>query len=66
MSKIFYSQLFRKYIYPDDKEYWAKVHAELLYRIDYLESRKCSCFQCNAELKNFKEYLEKLKVRLYK
>jgi len=60
-KKIFYSRLFRKNILPEDSEYWYKVLAESLFRIDYLEEKKCSCMECNKELNELNEFLPKIK-----
>ena len=36
-KKMFDSRLFRKNVIPEDPDYWFKVLAETLYRIDYLK-----------------------------
>lgn len=66
MLKKFYSRLFKRYVEQNNKNYWRLVYAELLYRIDYLEERKCNCFRCNTELQSYKEYLKKLKKEIIK
>ena len=58
-KREFYSQLFRKKIYPTDPDFAPKVHAELLYRISQLEKAKCTCFQCQSDLAKYKTYIEK-------
>ena len=60
-KKVFYSQLFRKTILKDDKEYWVKVYAEILFRIDELEKQNCNCFKCQSDLENYKSFFEKLR-----
>ena len=60
-KKAFNSQLFRKEILENDPDYWIKVYAELLFRIEELEDQKCNCYKCQADLKNYMEYFEKLK-----
>ena len=52
-KKNFRSQLFRKEIQENDLEYWVKVYAELLYRINELEEQKCNCFKCQTDLSNY-------------
>jgi hypothetical protein len=63
-KKVFYSRLFRKNIIPEDSEYWYKVLAETLFRIDYLKEKKCSCIECNRELSELEEFLPKIKKHL--
>ena len=41
-KKMFDSLLFRKNVIPEDPDYWFKVLAETLYRIDYLKEKNCS------------------------
>lgn len=60
-KKVFYSRLFRKNVLPEDNEYWYKVLAETLFRIDYLEEKKCSCMECSKELTELNEFLPKIK-----
>jgi len=57
----FRSQLYRKEILENDPEYWIKVYAELLFRIDELEEQKCNCFKCQTDLGNYKSFFEKFK-----
>ncbi len=60
-KKVFYSQLFRKTISEDDSDYWIKVYAEFLFRIDELEKQKCNCLKCQTDLENYQSHFEKLK-----
>ena len=67
-KKAFRSQLFRKEIMVNDPEYWIKVYAEFLFRIDDLEKQNCNCFKCQTDLENYRAFFEKLKSekdRLY-
>jgi hypothetical protein len=59
-KKVFYSQLYRKTIYIDDPEYWIKVYAEFLFRIDDLEKQNCKCFKCQTDLENYRGFFAKL------
>jgi hypothetical protein len=61
-KKNFRSQLFRKEIHENDPEYWIKVYAELLFRINELEEQKCNCFKCQTDLDNYKSFFEKFKL----
>jgi len=61
-KKVFRSQLFRKEIQENDPEYWIKVYAELLFRIDELEKENCNCFKCQSDLDNYKSFFEKLRA----
>jgi len=63
-KKVFYSRLFRKNILPEDSEYWYKVLAETLFRIDYLEEKNCNCMECNRQLKELEEFLPKIKKHI--
>lgn len=68
-KKNFRSQLFRNEIQESDPEYWIKVYAELLFRIDELEEQNCNCFKCQSDLDNYRLYFGKLrkdKSLLYK
>ena len=56
--KQFYSQLFKKTIEADDKEYKVKVLAEALYRLKEYEVRNCSCMICQSTKQKLKEYIE--------
>ena len=58
-KKEFYSELFRKKIYPTDPDFIPKAYAELSFRISVLEKSKCSCFQCQSDLTKYKTYMEK-------
>jgi hypothetical protein len=60
-KKSFRSQLFRKAINENDPEYWIKVYAEFLFRIDELEQQNCKCFKCQNDLQNYKSFFEKLR-----
>lgn len=57
----FRSKLFRKEIHENDPEYWIKVYAELLFRIDELEEQKCNCFKCQTDLNSYQNFFNKLK-----
>jgi len=61
-KKNFRSQLFRKEIQENDPEYWVKVYAELLFRINELEEQKCNCFKCQTDLGNYKSFFEKFRL----
>ena len=61
-KKNFRSQLFRKEIHENDPEYWIKVYAELLFRINELEEQKCNCFKCQTDLSNYKSLFEKFRI----
>jgi hypothetical protein len=61
-KKNFRSQLFRKEINENDPEYWIKVYAELLFRIDELEEQKCNCFKCQTDLDKYLKFIQKLRV----
>lgn len=61
IKKDFRSQLFRKEILTNDPEYWIKVYAELLFRIDELEEQKCNCFKCQSDLITYQKFFNKLK-----
>ena len=63
-KKLFYSRLFRKNILSEDSEYWYKVLAETLFRIDYLEEKNCSCMECNRQLNKLEEFLPKIKKHI--
>jgi hypothetical protein len=60
-KKVFFSRLFRKNVIPEDPEYWYKVLAETLFRIDYLLEKDCSCLGCKNELQELEEFLPKIK-----
>lgn len=60
--KSFRSQLFRKEIQVNDPEYWIKVYAELLFRIDELEDQKCNCFKYQTDLDRYLKFFQKLRV----
>ena len=60
IKKSFYSQLFQRYIEKTNKDYSAIVKAELLFRIDKLQSENCSCFQCQSDLKKYQDYYKKI------
>ena len=55
-KKSFRSQLFRREIQENDPEYWIKVYAEFLFRIDELEKQNCNCFKCQNDLQNYKSF----------
>lgn len=62
MTKRFYSRLFQRYVEPTNKFYWKIVHAEILFRIDDLEKRNCSCITFRSELERYKEYFGKINI----
>ena len=61
--KKFYSELFGRYIQPDEKDFISFVKAELLYRIDKLKEEDCSCMKCGDDLRKFKDYFQHLKEK---
>ena len=61
IKKAFNSELFKRSIKPDEKDFISFVKAELLYRIDYLKYENCSCSICNNQLKEYSDYYDKLK-----
>jgi len=61
-KKAFYSQLFRRDISVNDKDYWSVVYAETLYRIKELEVKNCSCMDCNQDLDKLNNYLNVLRT----
>jgi hypothetical protein len=61
-KKVFYSRLIRKNVIPDDPDYWFKVLAEKLFRIDYLKEKKCTCLTCQNELISLEEFLPNIKT----
>lgn len=61
LKRIFHSQLFKRYIRPEEKEFTSFVKAELLYRIDMLNKEKCDCFDCTNDLKKYVDYYANLK-----
>jgi len=63
-KKMFDSRLFRKNVIPEDPDYWFKVLAETLYRIDYLKEKNCTCLICQNELSTLIEFLPKLKTHI--
>ena len=60
-KREFYSQLFKRKIFPNDKDFAPIVKAELLYRIDKLKDEDCSCFECKNKLKEYTNYYNNLK-----
>ena len=62
-KRKFYSQLFGRYILPDEKDFISFVKAELLYRIDRIEEEDCSCMKCGEDLIKFKNYFQNLKEK---
>ena len=60
IKKVFYSQLFQRNIAKTEKDYSAIVKAELLYRIQQLQSENCSCFQCQSDLEKYQDYYNKI------
>ena len=58
--KKFYSRLFQRNILPSEDEYEEKVKAELLFRINELKTKNCSCMNCQTELKTLSEYYKKI------
>ena len=65
-KKMFYSRLFRNNVIPEDPDYWFKVLAETLYRIDYLKEKNCTCLICQNELSTLIEFLPKIKTHIQK
>ena len=66
-SKLFLLLLlFRKNVITEDSEYWYKVLAETLFRIDFLQEKNCSCSGCKMELDKLLEFLPKIKQHLIK
>jgi len=63
LKKRFYSQLFQRYIEKTDKDFRSYVIAELLFRIDALETANCDCMKCTFDLKKYKDYYKKLKSK---
>ena len=63
-KKVFYSRLFRKNVITEDPDYWYKVLAETLFRIEYLEEKNCSCAGCKNELETLLEFLPKIKKHI--
>lgn len=61
-NRKFYSELFGRYILPDEVDFNSFVKAELLFRIDKLRDENCSCMKCKDDLKKFKDYFQNLKV----
>ena len=61
-NRKFYSELFGRYILPDEVDYNSFVRAELLFRIDKLKDENCSCMKCKDDLKKFKDYFQNLKI----
>ena len=57
-------QVVQKKCYTEDSEYWYKVLAETLFRIDYLKEKDCSCIGCKKELQELEEFLPKIKKHL--
>ena len=60
IKKDFKSDLFKRVIEKDEPDYIMFVKAELLYRIKYMERENCSCFKCNADLKKYRAYFDKI------
>ena len=61
-NRKFYSELFGRYILPDEVDYNSFVRAELLFRIDKMKDENCSCMKCKDDLKKFKDYFQNLKI----
>jgi len=61
-NRKFYSELFGRYILPDEVDFNSFVKAELLFRIDKLKDENCSCMKCKDDLKKFKDYFQNLKI----
>jgi len=61
-KKVFHSQLYGKFVQPDDEEYWIKVYAESLFRYYNLVKADCSCFECKREREKLAEYLDNKKA----
>lgn len=58
-----WSDLFGRYLKPEEKDYEAFVETELLYRIDKLEYEGDDCMEGSKDLKRNKDYHNKLKNR---
>ena len=58
-KSYFYSRLFGRKIEKTEKDYESFVTAELLFRIQTLKAKDCSCMDCKAELKRCIDYYEK-------
>ena len=63
-NRKFYSELFGRYILPDEVDFNSFVKAELLFRIDKMKDENCSCMKCKDDLKKFKDYFQNLKISL--
>jgi hypothetical protein len=60
-NRKFYSELFGRYILPDEVDFIYFVKAELLFRIDKMKDENCSCMKCRDDLIKFKDYFQNLK-----
>jgi hypothetical protein len=60
--KEFHSQLFKRTINPNEKDFRAIVKAELLFRIENMKGDACTCTECTANLKKYKEYYQKMRI----
>ena len=61
--KKFWSDLFERYINPDEEDYEKFVEAELLYRIDAIEYEGIDNIEYSRNFKKYKDYHNKLKGR---
>jgi hypothetical protein len=61
--KKFHSQLFKREILPDEKDFISFVKAELLFRIYKIDEGGCSCMKCGDDLRKFKDYFQHLKEK---
>jgi len=59
--KKFYSELFGRYILPDENDFISFVKAEFLFSIDKLTDENCSCMKCMNDLNKFIDYFQNLK-----
>jgi len=61
--KEFWSDLFGRFIKPEEEEYEKFVEAELLYRIDALEYGGIDTVEKSEDFRRYKDYHNKLKDR---
>ena len=60
IKKDFHSKLFKRTIKKDEKDFASIVKSELLFRINDLKIKNCSCFQCQLDLEKYEKYYKKL------
>jgi len=56
----FKSYLFHRDINPKEKDFFALVKAELLYRIFDLDEKNCSCMGCTQNIEKYYAFLQKI------